>query len=154
VTEAGSPAAPLRSVVKSDMRPIARIIIAAIFLSVSICAQQPNWDLSYEFVLERNKVAKSEWIWTWLKSTESPATSWISEWKGKPIISSILIEHPAFHAAERTTTGVIRTEDEAFYWDEVEGTRWGRTSITDCEALLKSGVTAHRPVARSTLFML
>jgi hypothetical protein len=109
------------------MRPIVRIIIAAIVLSVSICAQQPDWDLSYESVLERNKVANDEWIRTWLKNSKSPASNWISEWNGKPIVSSILIEHPAFHAAERTTTWLIRTDDEAFYWNEVEGTRWGRT---------------------------
>jgi hypothetical protein len=93
---------------------------------VSICAQESTWDLSYESVLERNKVAKTEWVWAWLKNTKSPAANWISEWKGKPIVSSILIEHPAFHAAERTTTWLIRTDDEAFYWNEVEGTRWGR----------------------------
>ncbi|PYS98907.1 MAG: hypothetical protein DMF63_12570 [Acidobacteria bacterium] len=108
------------------MQQIVKLIIAAIFLSVPICAQQPTWDLSYESVLEQNKVTKTEWIRTWLKTTKSPAVNWISEWKGKPMVSSILIEHPAFHAAERTTTWLIRTENEAFYWNEVEGTRSGR----------------------------
>src|SRR5688572_2044094 len=108
------------------MRQIVKIIIAAIILSVSICAQRPGWDLSYESVLEQNKVTKTEWIWTWLKNSKSPAANWISEWKGKPIVSSILIERPAFHAAERTTTRLIRTDDEAFHWNEIEGTRWGR----------------------------
>ena len=103
------------------MRHIAKIVTAAIFLNVAICAQQPSWDLSYESVLERNNVAKTEWIWPWLKRYRSPAADWVSRWDGKRIVSSILIEHPAFHAAEHTTTWLIRTADEAFYWDEVEG---------------------------------
>ena len=84
------------------MRQILRIIIATMLVSVSIGAQERSWDLSYESGLERNNVEKSEWIWTWLKTTKSPAVNWISEWKGKSIVSSILIEHPAFHAADRT----------------------------------------------------
>ena len=103
------------------MRFIAKIITAVILLNVAICAQQPSWDLSYESVLERNNVAKTEWIWPWLKRYKSPAADWIAGWDGKSIVSSILIEFPAFHAAEHTTIWLIRTGDEAFYWDEVEG---------------------------------
>jgi hypothetical protein len=108
---------------------IARIITALLtttLLSVVITAQRAEWDLSYDSLLVRNNVAKNEWIWTWLGRTKSPAPDWVANWKGKPIVSSILIEYPAFHAAERTTTWLIRTEDQAFYWEEVEGTKWGR----------------------------
>ena len=94
-------------------------------VSLSICAQQKvasfGWDLTYKSVLERNNVAKSEWIWPWLAQYKSPAEKWISGWEGKPIVTSILIEFPAFHAAEHTTIWLIRTNDEAFYWEMVEG---------------------------------
>lgn len=107
------------------MRRVIKIIIAATFLSLTIFAQSAEWDLSYKSLLERNNVAKNEWIRMWLNNTKSPAADWISNWKGMPIVSSVLIEHPAFHAAERTTTWLIRTDDEAFYWDHVEGTKYG-----------------------------
>ncbi|MBK9154468.1 MAG: hypothetical protein IPM25_09685 [Chloracidobacterium sp.] len=51
----------------------------------------------------------------------------MSELRAKPAVSAILIEHPAFHAAERTTILLFRTETEAFYWEFVEGGRSGRT---------------------------
>ncbi|HUR96867.1 MAG TPA: hypothetical protein VMZ26_02245 [Pyrinomonadaceae bacterium] len=107
------------------MRQIARIIIAAILLHGAVSAQQPRWDLSYGSVLERNGVANDAWVRTWLKNSKSPAAEWIAGWRGKPIISSILIEYPAFHAAERTTMWLVRTEHEAFYRDYVEGARYG-----------------------------
>lgn len=96
-------------------------------VSLSIYAQpkgaSSGWDLTYRSVLEQNKVVRSEWIWPWLARYKSPAEKWISGWEGKPIVSSILIEYPAFHAAEHTTIWLIRTGDEAFYWEEVESTR-------------------------------
>jgi hypothetical protein len=104
---------------------IARILIAAMLFSLSISAQQKvasfGWDLTYKSVLDRNNVAKSEWIWRWLEQYKSPAEKWVSGWEGKPIVSSILIEYPAFHAAEHTTMWFVRTNDEAFYWEMVEG---------------------------------
>jgi hypothetical protein len=103
------------------MLKIARILIAVMLVSISICAQQTGWDLTYKSVLERNNVGKSEWIWPWLARDRSPAAEWIADWEGKPVVSSILIEHPAFHAAEHTTIWLIRTNDEAFYWELVEG---------------------------------
>lgn len=74
-----------------------------------------GWDLTYSSVLERNKVAKGEWIWKWLgKNYESPVKSLIQNWEGEPIVASILIEHPAFHAGEHYTTWYVRTENNAF----------------------------------------
>jgi hypothetical protein len=104
---------------------IATILIAAMIVGGSICAQQKTpfngWDLTYKSVLERNNVAKTDWVWLWLGHYKSPAEKWISTWDGKPIISSVLIEYPAFHAAEYQTLWFIRTEDEAFYWESTEG---------------------------------
>lgn len=45
---------------------------------------------------------------------------WISEWKGDPIVSTVLIEYPAFHAAERSTLWLIRIKSRAFYWESVQ----------------------------------
>jgi len=107
------------------MMKILRIVIAAMLVSLPISAQQtppsPGLDFSYKSLLERNNVAKSELIWSWLDRYKSPAEKWFSDWQGKPLVSSILIEYPAFHAGEHTTMWLIRTEDEAFYWEMVEG---------------------------------
>ncbi len=82
-----------------------------------------DWDLTYKSVLERNNVAKTEWIWPWLAGYKTPAEKWVTGWQGKPIVSSVMLEHPNFHAAEHTTIWLIRTQDEAFYWEFVEGSK-------------------------------
>jgi hypothetical protein len=91
-------------------------------IATIVSAQQsrPLWDFTYESVLAKNKVAKSELISSWLGRYKSPAEKWFSEWQGKPIISSILIEYPAFHAGEHTTMWLVRTDDEAFYRDSFQ----------------------------------
>lgn len=86
-----------------------------------------GWDLTYESLLKRNNVAASELIWVWLKKSKSPAEAWLAELKGKPVTSVILIEFPAFHAAERTTILLFRAEGETYYWEYVEGGKHGRT---------------------------
>ncbi len=107
------------------MLKIARVLITAMLIGVPVFAQQAasfkDWDFSYESVLERNNVAKTEWIWSWLGNYRSPAEKWAAAWEGKPIISSILVEYPAFHAGEHETMWLIRTSDEAFYWEAIEG---------------------------------
>lgn len=85
-----------------------------------------GWDLNYESLLKKNSVAENELIWVWLKKTQSPAESWLTELRDKPVTSAVLIEYPAFHAAERTTILLFKTGNEAFYWEFVEGTRGGR----------------------------
>lgn len=94
-------------------------------IGVPVFAQQAasfkDWDFSYESVLERNNVARTEWVWLWLGQYRSPAEKWAATWEGKPIISSILVEYPAFHAGEHETMWLIRTSDEAFYWESIEG---------------------------------
>ncbi len=104
------------------MLKIAAALIIVTTLASALDAQQKpsiDWDLSYKSVLERNNVAKTEWIWPWLAQYKTPAEKWVTGWRGKPIVSSVLIEHPAFHAAEHTTMWLIRTADEAFYWESV-----------------------------------
>jgi hypothetical protein len=72
-------------------------------------------------VLERNNIGRSEWIRKWLGSGyQPPAKKWIAGWRGEPIVSSILLEYPAFHAGEHTTMWFVRTKDNAYYWQSVE----------------------------------
>lgn len=106
------------------MLTLAKTLIALALLIVPISAQEKEnfgWDLSYKSVLERNNVGKSELISLWLNKNKSPAEDWIKNWNGKPIVSSILIEYPNHHAAQRTTFWFVRTSDEAFYWELIEG---------------------------------
>ena len=115
------------------MRKISTLIITIIILTQTVCSQNSEpyfgWDLTYESVLERNNVDRKEWIWKWLNFTykdefnskfETPAKKWIAEWNGKPIISSILIDYPAFHAAEHTTMWFFRTIDKAYFWEFID----------------------------------
>jgi len=82
-----------------------------------------GWDLTYRSVLAKNKVGKKEWIRKWLaEERQTPATIWVSQWEKKSIFSAILIEFPAFHAAERTTMLFVRTKTGAHYWDAVQST--------------------------------
>lgn len=108
------------------MLKIAGILVATLLLGCPGWAQRKDtlgWDLSYASVLEQNRVARSELIWQWLNLDRSPAENWITTWQGKPIISSVLIEFPAMHAAERTTMWFVRTADEAHYWEQVANSR-------------------------------
>ena len=108
------------------MLKIANLIIAVVLLGQPICAQNSTaslgWDLTYSSVLERNNIGSGEWIRQWLASGyQAPAGKWISEWRGEPIVSSILLEFPAFHAGEHTTLWFVRTKNHAYYWQSVEG---------------------------------
>lgn len=104
--------------------------MALVFLTVATAAQQVrpiDWDFSYLTLLEKNNVGKDEVVRRWLSGVKSPAENWVRGWKGKQIISSILIEYPAFHAAERQTIWLVRTADEAHYWELTEAlgsTKW------------------------------
>jgi len=81
-----------------------------------------GWDLSYSSVLKRNKVGRDEYLWKWLKQNGPSYTrNLIASWRGEPISSSILIEHPAFHAGEHQVLWLVRTESKAYYWRAVEG---------------------------------
>lgn len=106
------------------------ILILLALYSLSVFGQGQGssfgWDLTYETLLKRNNVAANELVWIWLKKSKSPVEGWLAELKHKPVASAVLIEYPAFHAAERTTILLFRTESESFYWEFVEGGRWGR----------------------------
>ncbi len=80
-----------------------------------------GWDLTYTSILEKNDIGPKDWIRNWLVTYhQSPAKDWITKWQGEPIISSILIEYPAFHAGERSTVWLVRTNSQAYYWESVQ----------------------------------
>jgi hypothetical protein len=81
-----------------------------------------GWDLTYASVLKRNKVEPNEWVWKWLgRNYQSPIKPLIARWRGEPIISSVLIESPSFHAGEHVSLWLVRTKDHAYYWELIEG---------------------------------
>ena len=94
----------------------------------------PGWDLSYRSLLQHYDVGLEEWFSRWLMHAtlnqrinamryyESPVSSLLENWDGEKIISSVLLEMPALHAAEVLTTWLVRTESELFLWEFTEGT--------------------------------
>ncbi len=104
---------------------IARVLITAMLIGVPVFAQQAasfkDWDFSYESVFERNHVARNDWVWSFLARYRSPAEKWATTWQGKPIVSSILVETYKFYSGKWLTIWLIRTRDEAFYWEALEG---------------------------------
>jgi len=73
-------------------------------------------------VLNANHIRRDEWIWKWLgPNYQSPIKTLISDWNGEPIESSILIEHPAFHAGEHITLWLVRTKNHSYHWGLIEG---------------------------------
>jgi len=89
--------------------------------------QQPllGWDLTYASVLERNKIAHDAWIWKWLgwsgQDYQSPVKDILENWKDEPILSSILIEYPDFHAGDHLALWFVRTKNHTYYWGFVKG---------------------------------
>lgn len=106
------------------MRVSLYALVIIILLGLPISAQNKDtfgWDITYRSLLERNNVAKTEWLWRWLADYKTPAESWIVNRGSEPIVSAILIEYPAFHAGEHTTLWYFRTADGAYYWESVRG---------------------------------
>jgi hypothetical protein len=81
-----------------------------------------GWDLTYSSVLERNKVGHDEWVWGWLgQNYQSPVKNLLENWGDEPIVSSILIEHPVFHAGDHLAFWFVRTKNHAYYWKFAKG---------------------------------
>ncbi len=101
-------------------------LILLLFVSIQPCGAQGvdgslGWDLSYKLILEQNKLNDIPWIKRWFETYDkSPIKSWIEQQKRDPIVSAVLIEHPNFHAAERTTLFLFRTKSKTFYWESVQ----------------------------------
>jgi hypothetical protein len=112
--------------------------IANLFLLITIlvgssqptCAQKRQiqsrlslgWDLTYSSVLKRNNIGRDEWLWGWLgRDYQSPVKSLVEGWHGEPIVFSILIEYPVFHAGEHIVQWFVRTRNRAYYWGYLDG---------------------------------
>lgn len=99
---------------------------------ISVIPNSLDWDLTYTSVLEKNSVSRKEFLWKWRKlgyqgpftRKELPAQKWIDGWHGEAIVSSILIEIPAGHAAEHINEWFVRTENHAYRWSLVEDNLW------------------------------
>ena len=102
------------------------LIIVILVLTPSVFGQKSTtpslgWDLTYISVLSANRVAPDEWVRKWLgPNFQSPARQLISKWRDGPIESSVLLEHPAFHAGEHVTIWLVRTKHHAYYIELVE----------------------------------
>lgn len=109
---------------------VANLLVFAACLVTDAQTNGTNCDLTYKTILEQNKLDKIEWIQKWFTTySKSPAPSWISTWKGDPIVTSVLIEHPNFHAAERTTLLLVRTKSRAFYWESVQSDYYSAAEV-------------------------
>jgi hypothetical protein len=104
-------------------------IILAVVMFVPTYAQKAKhpelgWDLTYATLLVKNNVGGDTWLSKWVgPNYHSPAKRLIDGWRGEPIVSSVLIDAPAPHAAEPYTMWFVRTKDHAYHWEFVTGKR-------------------------------
>jgi len=106
-----------------SIRILIVLTLIGTFVSVSNAQKAPfGWDLTYKTSLQKNAASDVKWISKWLEQSRSPVDGWLKEWREKHIDSAILIEFPAFHAAERTSILVVKTPDHVYYREMVERT--------------------------------
>ena len=74
-----------------------------------------GWDLAYTSLLRNNGVCPGD-IYCEIAAIkpQPPVHKRFAEWKGEPIVSSILIELPGH--ASMVASWLIRTKDEAYFW--------------------------------------
>lgn len=90
-------------------------------VGAQVTATPETCDVSYASIMKRNKIDKLEWVQRWFATyNKPPAKKWIEGWKDDPIVSWVLIEHPNFHAAERTTLWLARKKAKAWFWESVQ----------------------------------
>jgi hypothetical protein len=92
-----------------------------------------GWDLTFRTILKQNSIGMGEWIVRWLMIPttdqgdpppmyyKSPITDTITTWKDDKIVSSVLLEYPAFHAGEHLTLWMVRTQSNLYLWEYVKG---------------------------------
>ena len=109
------------------------LVLILIIIPIPASAQKSSilplgWDLTYASVLNTNNIGPNEWIRKWLgPNFQSPIRQMISKWRDGPIESSLLLEHPAFHAGEHITIWLVRTKSRGYYIEVVEGTPFHKT---------------------------
>jgi hypothetical protein len=79
-------------------------------------ARSLGWDLSYSSVLEANRVPRDDFLRQWLtEHPQSPIEKRLLEWRGEPIVSSLLIEKPALSAGERFALWFVRARRKVYF---------------------------------------
>lgn len=97
------------------------ILVACTVLSQNHGDTTGGCELTYKSILEKNNLLQNPWVKNWFATyNKSPAPAWTAGWKKDRIVSYVLIEHPNFHAGERTTLWLVRTKSQAFYWESVQ----------------------------------
>lgn len=75
-----------------------------------------GWDLAYTSLLRDNGVCPGDFYCEIAAiKPQPPVHKYFAEWKRGPIVSSILIELPGH--ASMVGTWLIRTKDEAYFWE-------------------------------------
>jgi hypothetical protein len=104
-------------------KTIVFLILALIcFVNSVAVAQQPNnstlgWDLSYTAVQKNNNLDNKTRLSQWSgRNPQSLIKRIISEWQEDPILSSVLIEYPAFREDKKISIWFVRTKKNAYYW--------------------------------------
>ena len=81
-----------------------------------------DFDLTYKEVMKTNGIASGDWLGTWLRDHPGPPLKkTLRRWRRGPVVASMLVDCPAFHAAERSAYYFVRAEDAAYYWAFVDG---------------------------------
>ena len=105
------------------------LLIIFIFGCAHSGVKQIDWDLTYHSMLDKNS-AEDKWLWEWLghyttgeRNPEdycSPISKMLMEWNKGHIVSSFLIEGPAFHAGEHHSLWAVETKDTILLYSIIE----------------------------------
>src|SRR6266498_2855751 len=84
--------------------------------AAEVVNQGLGWNLTYEPVLRRSALCPGDpFCEVVAKKPQPPVAKHVTEWKGDPIISSILVELPDGHA-DMGASWAVRTKDHAYLW--------------------------------------
>ena len=79
-------------------------------------SQGLGWDLAYTDLLRNSGVCPGDsYCEIAAMKPQPPVNKHFAEWKGDPIVSSILIELPDGHAA-MASSWLVRTKEHAYFW--------------------------------------
>ncbi len=102
-----------------------------------------GWDLTYEALMKDNAVHDGDWVSRWVREHKRPPIKEVlSHWDRGQIVSSVLIDHPAFHAGERIGFWLVRTERYAFVLLCTDGKLEEQTESTQVDVSLYDSLLA------------
>jgi hypothetical protein len=95
---------------------------APVEAGTALARSTPDWHLTYRSVLRANGVGRRDWLAKWLRSHKgAPVRQLLDKWPPGEITSAVLLDVPAFHAAERVVHWLVRAEVGAHAWEYVDG---------------------------------